>query len=169
MKIKKCYEIFTKVYIISYFITLFILNKILRIPYSSEILSVCNLLEFIVITYVLIQLVYFLKTLHFFEFKKNIKHLIVYFVFTSFQCILKFLMLYIEKFMKPNNSVKELFEICYIQPDNYTWFFTYTDYALNNIHLLDILNAMTILYIKGTDDILQGISKLDYLLKVSAF
>ena len=71
--------------------------------------------------------------------------------------------------MKPNNSVQELFEICYIKPDYYTWFFSYTHYALNNIHLLDILNALTILYIKGTDDILQGISKLDYLLKVSAF
>ena len=37
------------------------------------------------------------------------------------------------------------------------------------INVFDFLNIVNILYVKSTEDVLQGISKLDYLLKVSVF
>jgi hypothetical protein len=78
-------------------------------------------------------------------------------------------MLYITAFTQPDHTIKQIYTNCYVKPDFVTWFRFYSDYLMNDVHLLDIINALSILYIKSTDDILQGISKLDHLLKVSVF
>jgi hypothetical protein len=113
---------------------------------------------------------------HNFEYQIHKKTLFRYFLFTVFMCSIG-LYLNLSVTHLPGDKVnsaltlnaRDLFVFCNTDFDIFmrNQYIVYISFF--DLHLLEILIAYVIVKVKSKADVLQGISKLDHLLKVSVF
>lgn len=115
-----------------------------------------------------------MKKYHFFEHQLHKKQICCYLWSAIFYAILVFsfsIMNYV--LMIKENAKGEYFESRFIQcamkKDPMIVILTVLRAIVSELHISDILFCFSIIVIKPSDDVLQGLNKLDDLIKVSCF
>lgn len=93
----------------------------------------------------------------------------LYFLISFLMQVLKsalFLEVSKNKHNSYNSTAEVRWETCQAMQE---MFISYSFFVLLDLHLFDILIATVLFFVKSPEDVLQGVSKLDYLLKVSVF
>ena len=108
---------------------------------------------------------------HNFEFKKHRFLLIAYFICTSITEVSNIIKLeYYQQGEEPHSLEEKYVNYCHIKLNPFESDEKYSVLFVQNLVTLEaLLVVFTVIKLKSTDDVLQGVNKLDYFIKASVF
>lgn len=161
--LKKVFQVLTVIFILSllfFEVSLYILGRF----YLAYALFICVVMLALYTSFFTIYCL--MKKYHHYEFQKHSNPMLMYMFSYTIAGLTNALLLYMDSKISDYYTMRTYVDEC----DKGTYLYLQLAclfFPLTNIQYL--LCLMSLIVYKKTDDVLQGVSKLDYLLKVSVF
>jgi hypothetical protein len=118
-----------------------------------------------------LMLIPFIKKKHYYEYIRNIKQLSVYVIFAELNILSYMYWWYILAHQEPVNNFYDLKALCneHLKSPGELVLVCFVKLFVRHLHWFELFVIWGLLVIKSRNDILQGLSKLDFYLVVSVF